>query len=126
MKKFWLGIVLLAALLVGGLLNAWGMEKSHSHIASLLTQAADLALSGDIARGTEKAAEAQAHWDRYRNAVAAVADHQPLENVEALFAQLKTYGEASATVSFAATCQEASRQVEAVGDAQTLKWQNLL
>ena len=126
MKKFWLGIVILTVLLTGGLLNAWGMEKSHSHIASLLTQAADLALSGDIAKGSEKAAEAETHWKKYRNAVAAVADHEPLENVECLFAQVKTYSAFGETAEFAATCRAASRQVEAVGDAQTIKWQNLL
>lgn len=126
MKKFWLGVILLVFLLTAGLVNAWGMNKSHREIAALLTEAADMALSGEITQGAEKADKAKALWEGYRNAVATVADHGPLENVECLLAQVKTYAFAENTMEFAACCRAASRQIEAVGDAQTLNWQNLL
>ena len=126
MKKFWIGVILLAFLLTAGLLNAWRMDRNYRKIASLLTEAADMALSGEIAQGADKAETAQDLWERYRNAVATVADHGPLENVESLFSQLKTYASEENPMEFAACCRATSRQVEAVGEAQTLNWQNLL
>ena len=126
MKKFWIGVTLLAFLLTAGLLNAWGMDRNYRKIASLLTEAGDMALSGEMARGADKAEAARELWEKYRNAVATVADHGPLENVESLFAQVKTYASAENSMEFAACCRATSRQVAAVGEAQTLNWPNLL
>ena len=126
MKKLWVGASLLAFLLTAGLVNARGMDKNHRQIAALLTDAADASLAGDMRLGTELSEKAQTLWEKYRDAVATVADHQPLEDVDGLLSQLRVYAATGGVVEFAACCRSASRQVEAVGEAQSLNWQNLL
>lgn len=126
MKKLWAGVFLLAFLLGASLLNAWHANTSHSRTASLLTQAADTALSGDLSRGITLAEQAKTLWETHRDGVAIVADHQPLETVDGLLSQMAVYAAVKEPVEFAAVCRYAARQVEAVGEAQAINWQNLL
>ena len=102
MKKLWVGASLLAFLLTAGLVNARGMDKNHRQIAALLTDAADASLAGDMRLGTELSEKAQTLWEKYRDAVATVADHQPLEDVDGLLSQLRVYAATGGVVEFAA------------------------
>ena len=126
MKRMWIGVVLLAVLLVSGLLAAEFMEKTHGPIVSDLKQAADAAMEGSWGRAEALTARARKSWDKHRFLTAAFADHGPMEEIDALFAQLEAYREAGDTLGFAAVCAALSKQLEAMGDAHELSWWNLL
>lgn len=126
MKRGWIGVGLLTALLVTGLLVTWVMGKTHSEISQELELAAQFAMAGDWEEAAESAGDAYEDWQDKWHFSAAFADHEPMEEIDALFAQLLPYLQDKDSVSFAAACRELARQVDAIGDAHGLNWWNLL
>ena len=126
MKRGWIGAGLLLVMLAGGLLVTWRMDKCHTAISQSLDAAADSALAGDWDSAGTLAQRAKRDWETGWNFSAAFADHEPMEDIDALFSQLGVYGSSRDAVSFAAVCTQLARQVEAMGDAHGLTWWNLL
>lgn len=126
MRRSWIGFGLLAVLLAGGLLVSWGMGRFHDPIAQDLDQAANCALAGNWDRADILVCGAKESWEKRWGFSAAFADHEPMEDIDGLFAQLEVYAKARECVPYAASCAELSRRIEAMSDAHELKWRNLL
>lgn len=126
MKRGWIGLGLLAVMLAGGLLVTWHMGQNHQQIANDLKKAGRCALAENWEDAIDLAEDAFDDWEDDWRFSAAFADHEPMETIDALFAQLDTYRIARDSVSFSAICAELARQVEAMGDAHSLNWRNLL
>lgn len=126
MKRGWIGVGLLAGLLVIGLLVTRFMDRIHWEISEELERSARFAVAGDWEEAAEAAEEAYEDWQEKWHFSAAFADHEPMEEIDALFAQLRPYLSNRDAVSFSAACRELARQVEAIGDAHGLNWWNLL
>lgn len=125
-RRFWLGSGILALFLVLGLLAAMGMEKIHAPAASYLEQAAQAALRGDMADGVGRAEQAETIWQKCRKLTASLSDHAPMEEIDSLFAQMRLYAQAGRADDFAAYCVRIARLVEAISEAHSISWQNLL
>ena len=126
MKRGWIGAGLLAGLLILGLLVTWFMGRTHTGISEELELSARFAIAGNWEEAEELAEEAYEDWQDSWHFSAAFADHEPMEEIDALFAQLLPYLLNQDAVSFSAACRELARQVEAIGDAHNLNWWNLL
>ena len=126
MKRGWIGAGLLAVLLLGGLLVTFAMGSQHKDISEELEEAAEYAMADDWLHARDAAEDAYEDWQAHWHFSAAFADHEPMEQIDALFAQLLPYLAAQDAVSFGAACRELARQVEAIGDAHALNWWNLL
>ena len=126
MKRGWIGAGLLAGLLILGLLVTWFMGRTHTGISEELELSARFAIAGNWEEAEELAEEAYEDWQDSWHFSAAFADHEPMEEIDALFAQLLPYLLNQDAVSFSAVCRELARQVEAIGDAHNLNWWNLL
>ena len=126
MKRGWIGVGLLIVLLAAGLLVTWHMGSFHREISAELELAAGHGLAGNWEEAREEAEDAFEVWQEGWPISAAFADHQPMEEIDALFAQLDSYLVSRDAVSFAALCRQLARQVEAMGDAHALNWRNLL
>lgn len=94
MKRSWIGFVLLLVLLAGGIAATWGMAKCHEPIARDLENAAKTALQGDMAQGEGLMLQAREAWGRSRHLGACFADHTPMEEIDALFAEVEVYAAA--------------------------------
>ena len=121
-----LGPGLLAGLLLAGLLSSWEMSTTHYSISRQVEDAAWLALSEDWEAARSAAAAAESRWEQHRDLSSLLADHTPMEQIDALFARMDLYSAARDREEFAAACGELSRYVKAMGDAHRLTWQNLL
>ena len=126
MKRSWIGFGLLLVLLVIGLLVTWGMDRLHDPIARELEQAASHGLKEDWSKAIPAAADAKTRWEKGCHFAACFADHTPMEEIDALFAQMEIYAAAEENTDFAAACAELARKVEAMGEAHGLKWWNFL
>ena len=126
MTRGWIGLGLLAALLIICLLVTGWMDRSHKEVSRELEEAAAAAGAGNWAEAAEDVRDAWEDWQKHWRLSAAFADHEPMENIDGQFAQLWPYLEARDPVAFRALCRELARQVEAIGDAQGLNWWNLL
>ena len=126
MKRCWFGFALLLILLAGGLLATRGMEKIHGALSQTLETAAEAALREDW-HGAQAAFEkARAEWEKWWHFSAALADHEPMEEINSLFAQLEVYAESRDAQNFAAVCALLAENLEALGEAHSLTWWNLL
>lgn len=126
MKRSWIGFGLLLVLLGVCILVTMAITRIHEPIEADLLQAADFALNGDWDRANHFFREAESGWTKWEHFRTCVADHTPVEEIDADFAMLKVYGAAREEVSFAGGCLELARKVAAVGEAHEVVWWNLL
>ena len=120
-KHFWWGCGLLAVLLI----FTWGisrqMERSHQPVRQLLLQAQDAPLE----QGRQLVAKAKDLWLRQEYWVSAVADHTPMEEIRALFAEAVLFGQAGEEIHFSTTCARLASLLQDMSDAHRLILENL-
>ena len=126
MARGWFGVCILIVFLVLGIVVSVTMHNTHQPACDLLNQAADMALAGDFAGAVPLAMEAKDRWETAWNGTAVVADHNPMDDVDALFAELVTYAESREQPHFAACCRELAQRVQAVSEAHRFSWWNVL
>lgn len=126
MTRTVIGFVLLFALLLSGFAVQYEMEAVHRPIARMLEVSADSSMESDWDTAASLSRSAAYRWKKAWNFSAAFADHEPMEEIDCLFAQLAIYTDQQETLEFAAACQELARRVDAMADAHVLNWQNLL
>lgn len=126
MKRSWLGLGFLVLLLVLSLLTTSAMSRIHEDSAEKLEKAADLALTEQWPQVAWLTAQVRTSWDKWELLRAALADHGPIEDLEADFALLEVYGRSREKLAFAATCREMARRMEAMGDAHGFDLKNIL
>ena len=126
MARGWLGAGILAVFLILGIVIAGQMDDAHLPTGELLSQAAEMTLDGDFEGAVALGMEAKARWDKQWNGTAAVADHSPMDEVDALFAEMEIYAKTGEEPHFAACCKELAQRVQSVADAHRFSWWNLL
>lgn len=126
MNRAWLGAGILAVLLIAGLVIQHAMDNAHIPVSETLSQAEQEALYGDWETARSLARDAESQWKKAQNYTAAVADHSPMEEIDRLFRELRTYAAGEEQVHFAACCAQLSRLTKAVGEAHRLSLENLL
>lgn len=126
MKRFWVGVGLLAVLMGIGVITAVSMRYVHAPVAELLSRASRAALTEDWEKAEALSKEAMEQWQQHWHATAALADHEPMEEIDSLFAELEVYLETKEDVHFAACCRNLSTLAKAVGEAHTINWWNLM
>lgn len=121
-----LGLGILIFFLVFGLLAGAAMDKACTPVAALLDQAGYAAQQGDVQTALRLADKAQKDWAGYSKAIATLADHTPMEEIDSLFAQTLTYLHQGAVTDFAAGCHRLACLITAVSEAHSLQWQNII
>ena len=125
-KRFYFGMGILLFFLILGLFVSWGMQEAVRPVTQQLQQAAEAAHSCETARAARLAQQARDLWDDRWGGMALAADHEPMDEIDSLFAQLETYGKTGDLTPMAALCARLIQLIEANSDAQVLHWWNLL
>ena len=126
MKRFWLGIGLLSLILSISLLSAWGMAALCSPIGQKLNAAAQAAQGADWEQALQHSAAARQRWEHQRKAIASFTLHDPLEEVDSLFEALDIFSQQRDATHFAEYCAQIASLTEAIAEAQSLGWWNIL
>lgn len=126
MKRLWIGVGFLAVMLAAGIWLTLFFADIHKPLSDSLQQAAQYAKTGQWEQADNLTRQAREDWTRYRNLIAAVADHEPLEEMESLLEQLELYGQSRDSVEYAALCARIAALADAMGESQQLTWWNLL
>lgn len=126
MKRLWIGVVIMILLLGIGVGLLVGSQTFFKEFGDNLQEASRLALEQNWPAALEKAQESEESWNRYRRFWAAFTDHEPVEEVQNLFSQLKIYGKQRLEVDFATICQHLSHLAEAIDESHNLKWWSVL
>ncbi len=118
MRRFWFALALMLLLALAGFGITQQLNRICQPIALLLEQA-------ESATGEEAAhlcAAAREDWERSHKFMAAVTDHQPMEEVDALFDSLAVYLRCGDDLHFSQTCAQLASQIRAIAEAQQVAW----
>ena len=126
MKRLWIGVGFLIVMLAIAIALSVLFDRIHTPLSGDMEEAAASAMAQDWEKATALTQQARADWMAYRELIAAVADHEPLEKMEYLLDQLQVYAQLRRTADFAATCVELSALAEAMLESQSLIWWNFL
>lgn len=126
MKRSWIGFFLLLVLLGAGILATWSMAEIHEPIGEELQLAAEGSLENNWGKAAFHTVRARKEWEKWNLLRATLTDHDPTEEIDALFAALEVYGSCREEMAFAALCRELAKKIEAIGDAHSLVWKNIL
>lgn len=126
MNRFRIGAVMLLVLLAAGLWAQSRTARMAAPVTQALERAQHSALDGDWETADAMASAAFQRWQDSWRQTAALADHQPMEDIDGLMAQLPVYAAGREPLEFAALCADLSRRVTAVADAHALHWWNIL
>ena len=126
MKRCRFGVALLVLLLAAGISVTCLMRKFHIPIAQDLEQAAVYAENAQWEQTRQYTASARSRWEQHRKFSAAFADHEPMEEIDRLFAELEIWLQAEDTEHCASICAQLSQAAQAIKDAHAFVWWNLL
>lgn len=126
MKRCWFGGALLILLLIGGLLVTAGMSKNHELAAQMLEEAAFSAMTENWKDAGDHLEEAHEVWEEKWHFSAAFADHEPMEEIDGMFAQARVYLLRRNPEALAAVCAQLAEMTRAIGESHRLKWWNFL
>ena len=126
MKRLWLGVAILLILLLTGIGATIFMARFYSCLTRDLEKASQAAAAGNWTAALELADQTETRWERGKRAAAAFADHEPLEQVDNVFAQLRLYGRLRLAADYAAACTHLAELARALGESHSLFWWNLL
>ena len=126
MKRIWIGVVLLGALLIGGIGTGEFMEQAQTSVARDVQRAGELALEGEWTLAQALVKRGQDRWEEKWPVTAAIADHEPMDEIDALFAQLKTYEKTRDGAAYSALCSHLGSLLEALSQGHRCKWWNLM
>ena len=107
-------------------LNFLGIREPNIYGAQTFVQllrfieAAAQAEDWDTAR--DELARAKKKWDHNRRFSASVADHEPMEELDAAFDEATVYARLEAQSECAAACVRLEVQLLAMADAHALRW----
>ena len=126
MNRLWIGVAVLVLFLGLGLGSMLLLERFQETMTEALEASADAVLAGDPDTGMEKARQARAFWEKYRKGLAAVSSHEPMEDMEDLFARLAVYQQTGDWTAYAVCCVRLAELSEAIAEAQGCSWWSLL
>lgn len=126
MKRLWIGAGILSVLLILGLFITEYMDGTHRAQAQELHRAAVLAAEGSLHDAELCTQRAREQWEAGHDTVAAFADHAPMDEIDARFAELRALARAGDESDYAAACAYLAVLIEAMGKAHTLSWWNLM
>ena len=126
MKRIHFGAALLSVLLILGILSNVMMRKIPPAQAKKLNHAAALASAGDWAAARDLSEEAKNAWEKKQIFYCAMCDHEDIDRIDGLFAQMEVYAAARSAVSFSSTCAQLASHLESLSHSHSLTLDNFL
>lgn len=126
LKRLWFGVGLLTVILVLGILLSGVMERSNKECSALLHRAADSALEENWETAGNFLETAKEKWQKNWAVIAALADHQPMDEIDALFAELETYALSRDAVNFGGTGTHLASLLDAMSRSHKFTLWNFL
>lgn len=125
MKRLWVGVGVLAALLAVSLWVMGRADARQRRICSRLEQAKAAALREDWESVKRLTKESCDLWEKSWDGWSAISDHTELDEIDAGFARLEIYCRDGHATDYAAESAALARQVEALGEGHRLNLRNL-
>ena len=126
MKQLIASVALMALILASGIFLEKRMENTHYPQADCLDQASDFAATENWEQAEALMTQARKSWESSRNLTAAVAHHEPLNSIDAQFAELAVYADTRSEAEFRAGCACLAQLLRSIPGSYGPHWWNLL
>lgn len=126
MKRLWIGVVLMALLLAGGIWEFRWLETTYKPAAAAIEQAEEMAQNRDLDGAAALTRSVQRTWNTKKHIAAAFVPHDMIDEIEGLFARLELYQAGGDAAAYAVSCTQLSMLLDALGNVYTPTWWNLL
>lgn len=124
-RRFYLGVVILAVLLLLGIFCGQWMENASRELLQSLAQAEDALRQGNPENALTLVKSARQLWKNSWHRLAMVTDHTVMDEIDGLFAQLEHFAGHSASL-LGAGCARVRELISAISDDHRFTWWNLL
>ena len=125
MKRSRFGALLLAGLLAAGLFSNSLIHRWHEPVSQYARRASELAADGNWEGANVLIRQARQRWERHWHISAAISNHRPMEEVDALFDELAVYSQYRDTVNYAAACRRIIREIDGISGDNDVNWWNV-
>ncbi len=126
MKRMYIGIALLLVFLLTGGWISLSFARIYQPMAQKLQQAQQAAEEARWDEAAALARQVQTAWEKSRDFAAMTTDHEPIEQIDALFAELDVWLRQREKIEFALTCSRLACATSALADVHGVRWRNLL
>ena len=123
MRRIWIGVGVLLALLAVGLLTMQITDRQLKEISETLKEASE---TDNWDQAVALSQTAREHWEEKWQLLAALVDHTDMDTADGLFSQLEIYGQRSAKTAHAATCAKLAEVIHGIQENHRFSWWNLL
>lgn len=123
MKHLYLGLGILAVLLILGLLSLFLLTDRLESAALILNEAYAQAVKGRPQEARETALHARGRWEAMYGLTASLVDHGPLDEVNRAFAELEAQEEPG---DLAGTCRALSCLIRGIARREKPLYYNIL
>ena len=124
--RTWIGVGILVLLLGIGIFFTAYTADTQNRIAQTLFESREAAAVGQWERAAGKCYQARALWEKHQKLTATVVDHEPMEEVDALFAQLEVHLKARDSLGYCACCASLEVFTRAIGESHSVSWWSFL
>lgn len=126
MKQVWIGLGLLAVLLLGGIWMGNALEQAHAQQTRDLQQARTAAMEENWNLAGAHLTRARKEWDQKRNVSSVLYRHDPLDQIDGLFAQLEAQLACRDRAGFCGNCALLAKNLQNLPQSHSFHWRNLL
>ena len=116
MKYFWIGIAILALLLTLGITSNVAANLILKESEALLRQADEAVERDDLQNALEKSRQAEQEWNKGKKMLHITMTHTLLDEVDASFSNLHTYGEEDEQTEYRVCCRELLLKIQHIRD----------
>lgn len=126
MKRLWIAVAILLAMLGGTLGNSWYLNRLISDFAHRLTSAQELAVSDnwdDAIRLTERVVD---HWEEHDFYLHVMLPHRDIDDIHLTFCEVQEYLKLEETDQYTAANAKLIAQLGLLSEMEQLNWKNIL
>lgn len=116
MKYFWIGIAILALLLTLGVTSNVAANLILKESEALLRQADEAVEQDDLQNALKKSRQAEQEWNKGKKMLHITMTHTLLDEVDASFSNLHTYGEEDEQTEYRVCCRELLLKIQHIRD----------
>ncbi len=124
MKRLWIGVALMVLLLTGSIWEFRRLENTYRPASEQMAQAVQMAQQKNLDGAAALTRAVESAWDEHKHLTAAFAVHDSMDEIESLFAELRSYYAAGDEAGYAVICAQLSTLLDTLANSHSLTWWN--
>ncbi len=126
MKRLWITVAILLAMLGGTLGNSWYLNNLISDFGQKLTAAHKQAASDNWARATQLTQQVVDHWQNHDFYLHVMLPHRDIDDIHLTFCEVQEYLKLEEADQYNAANAKLIAQLGLLAEMEQLNWKNIL